>query len=327
VEPLSLATPYASPPASPPRPRRRGGVVGPLILIFIGVVFLLENTGYLPPNFWVNLWRLWPLVLVLVGVELLLAHRVPWLALAGLAAIVLVGGAVATNTTILSTEAAGSDVTTSAETDLDGSSQANVTIRFGAGRLTLGPLGVVGPNELASMTYDGPPQLAPTPNYTPSNGGVGQLEYQSSGRGGPGFLPFSNNQGDTAHLDVALAPNVTISALNIQSGATDARLDLSKLKISNLDMSIGAATTWLRFPEAAGLTTAHITGGASTLTLEIPQGVAAQIQHHGGLTTLQVDQSRFPQVNESVYRSPDYNSAANKLDLSIETGVTTIQIS
>jgi len=63
-------------------------VVGPLVLIFIGGVFLLQNAGYLPPNFWVNLWRLWPLVLVLAGIELLLAHRVPWLVLSGLAACV-----------------------------------------------------------------------------------------------------------------------------------------------------------------------------------------------------------------------------------------------
>ena len=81
-----MTAPYSAPPAAPRR--RRGGVVGPLVLIFIGGVFLLQNAGYLPPNFWTNLWRLWPLVLVLAGIELLLAHRVPWLALAGLAAIV-----------------------------------------------------------------------------------------------------------------------------------------------------------------------------------------------------------------------------------------------
>jgi hypothetical protein len=91
-------------------------------------------------------------------------------------------------------------------------------------------------------------------------------------------------------------------------------------------MSVGAASAWVRFPAAAGLTTAHISGGASTLTLEIPDGVAAQIQHQGGLSTLNVDQSRFPQVSDSLFRSPDYDTAANKVDLSIETGVTSIQI-
>jgi hypothetical protein len=39
-----------------------------------------------------------------------------------------------------------------------------------------------------------------------------------------------------------------------------------------------------------------------------------------------VDQSRFPQVSDSMFRSPDYDTAQNKVDLNIETGVTTITI-
>jgi hypothetical protein len=303
-------------------------VVGPLILIFLGAVFLLQNTGYLPANFWMNLWRLWPLILVLVGIELLLAHRVPWLALAGFGAVVLVLGAVATNTSMVMPGSAGSPVavTNSAQTDLQGANQAAVTVRFGAGQLVLGPIERPQPNALAQMNYQGPPQLAPMPRYTPVSGGVGQLEYQTSGRDGPDFLPFGNGHADAATLNVNLAPGVPITSLTIETGATDARLDLSNLRVNTLDMSIGAATTFVRFPEAAGLTSAHISGGASTITLEIPPGVAAQIQHHGGLTTLNVDQSRFPQVNDSLFRSPDYDTAQNKVDLNIETGVTTITI-
>ena len=46
----------------------------------------------------------------------------------------------------------------------------------------------------------------------------------------------------------------------------------------------------------------------------------------GGLSTVNVDQNRFPRVSDNLYRSPDYDTATNKVDLSIETGVTTIQI-
>jgi hypothetical protein len=320
-----LTTPYAPPPSIPPRHRRRGGVVWPLILIFLGGVFLLQNTGYLPPNFWVNLWRLWPVVLVLIGVELLLAHRVPWLVLVALAVVVLVAGAVGINWGMPGST--DTTITASSQTDLGGATQAAVTVRFGAGTLNLGPILQPQPGQLASMTYQGPPQLAPQPRYTVSNVGVGQLEYQSTPKGGAGFLPFVDGRADAAQMDLTLAPNVPITSLTVQTGATAARLDLSSLHVSALDMSIGAATTWLRMPEAGGLTTAHISGGASSLTVEIPPGVAAQIQMRGGLSTLSVDQSRFPQVSDNLYRSPDYETATNKVDLNIETGVTTIQVS
>lgn len=306
-----------------PERRRRGGVIGPLVLIFIGAVFLLENTGYLPPNFWVNLWRLWPVLLVLAGIELLLAHRVPWIVLAGLGAVVLIVGAAAVNSHVA--PAPSSTAATRQDTSLGGASQAAVTVRFGAGQLNLDGLPQPAPGQLASMSYNGPPDLAPQPRYT-AVGGVAHLDYQTSGRAGPGFIPFVGRQSDP-RLDVSLAPDVPITSLIIQTGATQAHIDLSSLRVNNVDMSVGAATAWMRLPENAGLTTLHISGGASTITLEIPQNVAARIRHQGGLSTLNVDQTRFPPGSDGLYRSTDYDTATNKVDISLETGVTTIQVS
>ena len=298
--------------------------MAPLILIFIGGVFLLQNTGHLPPNYWINLWRLWPLLLVLVGIELLLAHRVPWYALAGVAGVALIVGAMVTYASV-SVSGGGDAFTNTVVTTLGGASQAAVTISFGAGQLNVGPIEQPDPGELAAMTYGGPRDLAPQASYS-ANGGLGQLNYQTPGRSGPGFPPFLDGSSPAeARMDLGLAPNVPITDFVVQTGATDAHLDLSTLDVSSIDMSIGAATAWVRFPQA-GVTTAHITGGASTITLEIPQGVAAQVQHGGGLSTLNVDQTRFPQVSPGVFRSPDYDTAQNKLDLDVETGVTTIQV-
>jgi len=126
---LSSSAVYGPPPA--PQRRRRGGVVGPLVLIFIGFVFLLQNTGYLPANAWQNMWRLWPVILVLAGLELLLAHRVPWLVLASVATLVLVAGAFATNLGRGSAPASGA-VTRSVPTDLAGATQARVNEKRGS---------------------------------------------------------------------------------------------------------------------------------------------------------------------------------------------------
>jgi hypothetical protein len=157
--------------------------------------------------------------------------------------------------------------------------------------------------------------------------GIGRLTYQLSGRGG-GFVPFFGNRSGNAdsRLDVTLRPNLPLS-LTVQTGATQARLDLSQLRVSSLDVAMGAAETWVRLPENAGATTAHFSGGATSLTLEIPDGVAAQIRTRGGLNTVSVDQSRFPAAGTDVYRSPDYDSAQNKVDITIETGVSTIHVS
>jgi hypothetical protein len=176
------------------------------------------------------------------------------------------------------------------------------------------------------MSYTGPPEMAPQANYTVLPGGLGRLDYQVSGRPGPGFIPFGGGRSGSPRMELNLSPDVLITLLNLQTGATEAHLDLSSLRVSNIEMSVGAATTSIRLPEKAGLTTMHVSGGASTITLDIPQGVAARIQHQGGLSTLNVDQNRFPAVGEGQYRSADYDTAPNKVDITLETGVTTIQV-
>ena len=287
-------------------------------------MFLLQNTGYLPPNFWLNLWRLWPVILVLVGIELLFANRMPWILLAGVVAAVLVIGVVVTNNNVTTPISPQSPPPYSASTELGGATQAAVTVRFGAGQLNVSAIDQPIADQLATMSYQGPPPLAPTPRYTVS-GGVGQLDYQSSGHGGSNF-PWFDGRGDSARCDMALSPSVPITSFTVQSGAADAHVDMTRLHISNIDLSIGAANAWVRFPEAGGRTTAHIGGGASNISLEIPEGVAAQIQYRGGLSTVSVDQNRFPLISDNVYRSSDWDTAANKLDLSIDTGITSIQV-
>jgi hypothetical protein len=50
-------------------------VLFPIILIMVGALLLLQNVGLLPSNFWQNIWRLWPLILVLVGLEIVFRGR------------------------------------------------------------------------------------------------------------------------------------------------------------------------------------------------------------------------------------------------------------
>ena len=64
--------PAGPPPAQPYYRRRRRSIVWPVILITIGVIFLLQNFGLLSWSIWGSLWRWWPIILILVGLELFL---------------------------------------------------------------------------------------------------------------------------------------------------------------------------------------------------------------------------------------------------------------
>ena len=64
---------------------RRGGIVWPVLLILIGGVLLLQNLGLLSWSLWASLWRLCPVILILVGLEMLIGHT-----LSGIRRLVLV---------------------------------------------------------------------------------------------------------------------------------------------------------------------------------------------------------------------------------------------
>jgi hypothetical protein len=55
--------------------RYRGSLLGPIILVTIGVVFLLNNLGYLAGDVWDIILKLWPLLLLAIGLDSALQGR------------------------------------------------------------------------------------------------------------------------------------------------------------------------------------------------------------------------------------------------------------
>jgi hypothetical protein len=50
---------------------RGGGILGGLFLVFIGIVFLLNNLGLVPNTVWNELWKFWPILVILIGIRVL----------------------------------------------------------------------------------------------------------------------------------------------------------------------------------------------------------------------------------------------------------------
>jgi hypothetical protein len=114
--------------------------------------------------------------------------------------------------------------------------------------------------------------------------------------------------------------------LRLQVGACQADLDLSDLRVTDFSLETGAADTRVHFPREAGMTRAQVKAGAASVKLSIPEGVAARITSAVAIGSFHVDTQRFPRSG-SGYESPDFATAANKLDLRIEGGVGEVRVS
>jgi len=87
----------------------------------------------------------------------------------------------------------------------------------------------------------------------------------------------------------------------------------------------GASSTVIRLPRAAGTTTVRVNAGAASVKLVVPEGVAARVHSSMALGSNDIDRRRFP-LSGSDYVSPDYATAANKIDNQFEGGVGSLAV-
>ena len=66
--------------------------------------------------------------------------------------------------------------------------------------------------------------------------------------------------------------------------------------------------------------------GAASLDFSVPQGVAARIRFKQGASSSSIDQSRFPLGDGGLYQSPDFDSAANKVEINLEGGANSVNV-
>ncbi len=114
-------------------------------------------------------------------------------------------------------------------------------------------------------------------------------------------------------------------SLAFETGASDARLDLTDLRVTDLKLETGASSLNVTLPAQAGHTRARIDAGAASVAVRIPAQVAARLRLEGGLASIEVDEARFPRAGR-LYQSPNYETAENRIDLKVEAGVGSLRV-
>lgn len=266
---------------------RRGNLFWGAVLLLVGVFLLLENLGLLS-GLGVNVWDLfWPSIIILFGVWILWGT--------------LITRRLGTNQEV--------------EIPIEGASRAKIRLRHGAGRLRLAA-------------------GADSHNLLQGSFGVG-LDFKSKRIGdtlevdirGPRddfmVFPWSWRPGQY-DWTVGLNRDIPL-ALDLSVGANETRLDLSELRVTDLLLQTGASSTNLITPAETGHTRAEIQSGLAALNIQIPSGVAAKIRVKSGLSGINIDKDRFPRSGNE-YRSADYDTAPNKIEMLVEMGMGSVNI-
>ncbi len=197
---------------------------------------------------------------------------------------------------------------------LDGVESLELEVEFGAGELIISDLPAGSP-DLVQATFSGPG----------SNAGVVSTVARSGNRTA---VKLENAQSSffttlDRKWDIKIARDVEIF-IAIQSGASDISIDLEQLQVTELLMAAGAVSATLVTPAVADFTIASVDVGASSLEITVPEGVAARIDVDAGLASVDIA-DRFPKVN-GLHVSPDYDTAAHRLNLEVVGGAASIEV-
>ena len=293
--------------------KRKNSLFGPLFLVFIGALLLLNNFGVVPWDIWFQLLRLWPLFLIGAGLDLLLGHRSM---LGSLFSAVLIIALLAGGLWFLASRTPSQPAQTQQVSyALDDATLADIHIRFGVGVLRIGALS--DSNDLLKGTLN------------LSKGEELQQEYNV--KGSEAFLELGSKTPSIAFpqdwnkkkvWDLAINTR-TQAKLKVDTGVGEADLDLQQLNLAQLDVNSGVGKTTVILPQK-GQVTAKIKGGIAQVVIEIPAGMEIRLTAQVGLGGIDVPAGY--QRDGNSYTSPGYSSAENRINMDVSGGIGRIVI-
>jgi len=238
--------------------RYRGGILLPLILIAGGILFLLSNLGLVELASWRTILRLWPILLIAVGVDLVVARSSLAGALSSLVTVCVLLG-VGFAAFYLFAPGAWTAREQGVHVPLAGASAGNVALACDA--CTIRIVGGASADAIVEGTVVGSPWATLSQSTDRTNGVV---SYALAGRSAL-RLPFPRFGGATWQF--ALSDDVPIE-LSVHADGAD--LDLTDMDLVRVDLDAGERAGRLLL-SARSSATYDLSGDA--LTVVVPDGV------------------------------------------------------
>jgi hypothetical protein len=300
----------------------RGLLFWGLALITGGVVALAAQQGYLDRDALAGTWRLWPLILVAVGISILVS-RTPFAIVGTIVAALVVGGAGGVLIAVGPGVAACGDAD---PTVLDTShgefgDEAEVTVDFTCGSLE------VATTEDAQWTV-----------RSGREGGGGaeisaesdRLDVESGGRGGwwgGGRQRWIIDLPKETRYQLAISPNASDAAIDLGGGrftsvsldanAASLRLILDDARVDHLDLSLNAGSATVIIGKGVSLD-ASMSVNAASIKICTEDGVALQVAVDPSITVAtNLDESDLDQVGDT-WSTPGYAEAADQVQIDLE---------
>ena len=298
------------------RNKRAGFSLTAIFLIILGVVFLLNNFGILPWEIWQNVWRFWPVLLILFGVEAILGRAASPQSFGLLFVLIFVAPLL-----LLLNPLTGNPLATkslSFSKPLLNLTKASFSFDLPSGNLKVDSLQGNQTDLFAGdLRYS---QLLPAPTLTEEKR-FNEAKYTFF-QEEKNKIPFSNNLGNSGSFKFT-----TLIPLNFlfksNTGVFD--LNLEKLRVSELEIDATAGSSTIKFaPDFS--TKAFISSQAQTITLKIPKSAEVAIKVTSAFKVLHINASNLKKVDDTYYKTANFDPATTKINIEIAGSAANIEV-
>jgi len=310
-----------------------------LILVMIGAIFLLHNFHVIHFN-WGNLWHLWPIIIVIAGVNLVFAHnRSPWATILKISVVVagfalLVFGNFSNNYGwwwphryyhYNSNDNDNNDDSddNSDMDDSDSSSVKDGMVKVAGSSVFNEPY--LASVKIARLNINGGATsyyLSDTTNQL-FNARTRERfgRYELNHRQEDSVYVVDFNMKDKKHgfnwdnnnsnrVDMKLNSNPEWEVV-VNAGATELNFDLSKFKVKSLELNGGAGSFDLKLGQPLAVTNVTVSTGAADVNLRIPQNAACRITTSSAFSSDNFE--GFTKTSDNNYETPGFSAAKNRI--------------
>jgi hypothetical protein len=303
----------------------RGRLNWGVFFIILGAVPLAYHQNVVSASTLGDAWRLWPLVLVGLGLGLIL-RRTPAYFVGGLvvaACLGLVFGSVlAVGPNIGCGHATSGSTTVSRDGSFGGSAQVNLQLQCGSANLTTSS-----DNQWhvrASGSSDSAPVVtASADSLTVESGSRNHWWTDRRDDSWDVALPSSTAIGLSVSVDAGDAhlnlngANLSSASFSLNAGAL--HVDLSNARLSSLSISTNVGSASLILSGSSSVS-GSISTNVGSLDLCSPAGLGLQFRSSESLASTNFSNAGLVRVGD-VWQSQGYDTAAYKADFSVSTSV------
>jgi hypothetical protein len=279
---------------------RREGFVGPVLLIGVGVVILMGNFGYPVVEHWGALLRLWPVLLIAWGLDLLVGQRSFWSLIVGLGlGVALLAGVLwlaSSGTTIGDSGLKGETI----EQTLEGATNAEVTLNIPTGLLE------VRGGTSSGQLVRGSARIAKTETLA--------QEYTVTGKhgkyslGSQGFFyttPFYWGEADTG-WQLQLNSQLPLELIS-KMAVGEQRLWLNGLNLQTLEAKTVIGRTIVALPQKT-IALVNLSNVIGEVVIYVPRDADVQIEMDTALTVVRIAPG-FQRRENYIFTSPEISAA------------------